>query len=457
MSEPPGTPVSTRRPDQGVFDDDGRCHVDLVGRGRRSDQRIEIRAESHVGELGAQARLGGRGGVAVCGWGLSARVGDGARRRSRNDGRMAAQEPTPAVETAKRLLARLRAVERAPVPERVGVLEEIVAACRTGPPELAEEFWLPEVLEDLARGYGELGRLDEALATVQQAIDAGLKGAPDPRCVAAELAYRGGRPDLAERIWAQVRADTPGDWWLYNAVGLEKADAGEHEDAVAWFGAGLEVAMAAGDPDRVVGQLCDLRADSLAALGLPGDQMQDRAERYVADPSRPSVPERPIPIPMLPIASDVASDLFVQRAGHDPAPAVARLGFVWIPEGEYAAALTRWPVLAEDDGPAAGDDGHPISYRDYCRRLQERMVDLAGAASTGSRVELVVVPLRIARFAAWCEERGLEEASSGARAQFAADSARLEGPELVSWPPGRKQDCWCRSGRRYKRCCGGER
>jgi uncharacterized protein YecA (UPF0149 family) len=26
--------------------------------------------------------------------------------------------------------------------------------------------------------------------------------------------------------------------------------------------------------------------------------------------------------------------------------------------------------------------------------------------------------------------------------------------DTLPWPPGRNDACWCRSGRKYKRCCG---
>jgi uncharacterized protein YecA (UPF0149 family) len=26
-------------------------------------------------------------------------------------------------------------------------------------------------------------------------------------------------------------------------------------------------------------------------------------------------------------------------------------------------------------------------------------------------------------------------------------------PDVVSWPPGRNQPCWCGSGYKYKKCC----
>jgi uncharacterized protein YecA (UPF0149 family) len=40
-----------------------------------------------------------------------------------------------------------------------------------------------------------------------------------------------------------------------------------------------------------------------------------------------------------------------------------------------------------------------------------------------------------------------------ARAGYAA-SMNINNPgELIAWPPGRNQPCWCGSGRKYKKCC----
>jgi uncharacterized protein YecA (UPF0149 family) len=34
------------------------------------------------------------------------------------------------------------------------------------------------------------------------------------------------------------------------------------------------------------------------------------------------------------------------------------------------------------------------------------------------------------------------------------DYAEDDGLALVAWPPGRNDDCWCGSARKYKKCCG---
>jgi hypothetical protein len=91
---------------------------------------------------------------------------------------------------------------------------------------------------------------------------------------------RGGRVTEAEPIWAQVRADTPGDVWLYNNAGLEYADVGDHATALTWLNEGLRIALATDDPERLVGQLVDSRRANMTALGLEADELQARPAAF---------------------------------------------------------------------------------------------------------------------------------------------------------------------------------
>ena len=134
-------------------------------------------------------------------------------------------------------------------------LEQAVDACRRWPQATSGVFYLPELLGELAETYERLGRTDDALATMQAAIDAGYAGAPDPRCRLAEILLRAGRAEDAHPIFAEVKADTPADVWLYNNAGLEYGAAGDHERAVAWLTEGLKLAIATGDPERLVAQM----------------------------------------------------------------------------------------------------------------------------------------------------------------------------------------------------------
>jgi uncharacterized protein YecA (UPF0149 family) len=60
---------------------------------------------------------------------------------------------------------------------------------------------------------------------------------------------------------------------------------------------------------------------------------------------------------------------------------------------------------------------------------------------------------RVSPFTAWCAERDQQPDSAEARAEYAAHLAASADPDLIAWPPGRNQPCWCGSGRKYKKCC----
>lgn len=175
----------------------------------------------------------------------------------------------------------------APADVRAAVFGEAVVFARSTKGRRVDWFDLPELLEELAQALAQLGRTDEALAAAQEALDEGLAGEPDPRCLLADIYYRAGRREEADAIWAQVHTDTPDDVWLYNSVGMEKHYGGEHEQALEWLGRGLELAQDQGDPQRLVAQLLDFRAGSLRALGRQDDDTQRRANAYrLADAAR---------------------------------------------------------------------------------------------------------------------------------------------------------------------------
>ena len=167
---------------------------------------------------------------------------------------------------------------------RAAALQEAIAAARNSPATVDAYFDLAGLLDELSTAYETLGRPDEALDAMQQAIEAGYAGTPDPRCRLAEIQLRAGRSDEAHRVFADVKRDTPDDVWLYNNAGLEYHHAGDHARALEWFDPGLELAMATHDPERLVDQLADLRQGSLEALGREPDDLQRRARAFLADP-----------------------------------------------------------------------------------------------------------------------------------------------------------------------------
>ena len=328
---------------------------------------------------------------------------------------------------SEQLTAALRAGD-------VGEAERLIERARAHPQ--ADELYWPEVFEDLARCYGRQGRYDEAIAAIQRALDAGWGGVPDGRTMIAEFLLRAGRREESDALWAQVKRDTPDDVWLYNNAGLEYADHGDHETALAWLSEGLELALGTGDPERLVAQLSDLRRRSLRALGREHDELERRADAFLEAAeqaaSRASAPERPEPGPDG--DDETVEELAPGLVAEGLAGASVAVG--WFPAGDYERALELWPDLREL--------WHGVEHREYCRRMQ---ASLRGWALHGGPRNLVA--LRLDEYLPWCSEHDRDPAE--ARAAYAADMARLGRSQR--WPPGRNQPCWCGSGLKYKRCC----
>jgi hypothetical protein len=127
--------------------------------------------------------------------------------------------------------------------------------------------------------------------------------------------------------------------------------------------------------------------------------------------------------------------------------AVGTVAVAWLPAGDYEQAVTLWPDFAGSDR-VAGPDG-PLPHAQYCRVMQQQFVEFADAGMPG----LVIAPVQVAPFAAWCAEQSQQPDSADARAEYAAHLAATADPCLIAWPPERNQPCWCGSGRKYKKCC----
>ena len=237
-----------------------------------------------------------------------------------------------------------------------------------------------------------------------------------------------------------MRADTPQDVWLYNSAGLEYADVGDHETALAWLSDGLELALRSGDPQRLVAQLAELRAESLHALGRSDDALQERAAGFARERAAGFARERDA-------GRAAARSTAVSAGSNDSARhGATALAWAWLPADDYAVAAALWPDLAESDLLTSPDG--PVGHAQYCRALQARLVEASVAGLSG----LMIAPVRVPAFSAWCAERG-RAPDSPSRAEYAAQLAAASDPAVIGWPPGRNEPCWCGSGRKYKKCC----
>jgi tetratricopeptide (TPR) repeat protein len=314
-------------------------------------------------------------------------------------------------------------------------LERAIAACYADA-GAAEYLDVLELHSELAETYDRLGRIEEALRHADVLAEQGYACAPDPRCRRAEILTRHGRLEEAAAIWDAVARDTPEDVWVYNNAGLEYGAIGEHETALSWLTRALELAIRTGDPERLLGQLRDLRAASLAALDRAEDALQ------TAEPVTPSDPAGKA-VRLVEQVRQMASE---RREPTGPMP----LTVAWLPADEYPDWPTQWPDLAASDLVRDEEHGGSIGHAVYCQRMERRLRELR---ETGA-ARLLIAPLRAAELRRWvADHEPDEEDPAQLRARYAADLGR-DPSRTIPWPPGRNEPCWCGSGRKYKKCCG---
>ncbi|MFP5308807.1 MAG: SEC-C metal-binding domain-containing protein [Actinomycetes bacterium] len=331
-----------------------------------------------------------------------------------------------------------------------------------------------EVLDEIHRAYRDAGRYDDAIAAKREAIAAGYRSVPDPEADIAECLLEAGRVEEAEALFATLRARAPEDVWLYNSAAFSYAGT-DMATSLRWALDGIEVALATGDPDQVVMQLLELAEDAWDELGEPVDrQLVERVERFCDEWTRPpirgawsdapAVEDRPCAhcgyrpqtsrAPMAERARhaqrgllelEVPEALDRLDVGLDLEPAIGRsvpisLAFGWFPADQWAVACERWPDLLDE---------RPADHLEYSHATEARIKTFARHAA-GHRLH--VVAMTVDGLEAHAERSGDDPGTGEARAAYAA--TLLGEGDAVAWPPGRNEPCWCRSGRKYKKCCG---
>jgi tetratricopeptide (TPR) repeat protein len=269
---------------------------------------------------------------------------------------------------------------------------------------------LGECYEELAEGAANSGDYELAVRAQRLAVEHGCRHPDLAEDMLGWYLLKVGRKEEGEAVFAASLERRGNDPDLHGTIGAARSDSGDPEGAVRAFDRALELA-AAGRAARATESLDDrLRIERLSAerqesrqdLGLPPDE----------------------PVRTAGIASP----------GFSEAPAYT---VAWFPRGEIAAALDRWPSLASDlEDPGA-----------YCAIIESRLRDLR--AATG-RVPSVA-PLTVEGLVEFAAAEDLDPESGEARSRFAAVLGSRD--EVVAWPPGRNDPCWCGSGKKYKRCC----
>ena len=91
------------------------------------------------------------------------------------------------------------------------------------------------------------------------------------------------------------------------------------------------------------------------------------------------------------------------------------------------------------------DPGIPARFVDTYYRFAERELRNHGSG------RVVLLPRHFDVLSPWVH------AAVGARtmAELVSVTSLSDVGEAIEWPPGRNQVCWCGSGAKYKKCCGG--
>ncbi len=272
-------------------------------------------------------------------------------------------------------------------------------------------------LSELAWAYEQLGRFNDAVDTMRDAVAAGLRDEdvsdyPNATALIAELLVRAGRTEEAREAFGQALASSPSDPLIHLHASEAYERAGLHEEAWRWSTSGLELALA-GDDTYIVWLLAQERGGN--------DELQHRSQELLDREER--------------LESEQARRL--QRGKR----AMGALGIGWHPAPEYERALAILPRFAADYEQAP--------YAAYCARLESVLRDVNGKriADQVGLVEIVVND-----YLAWCAARDFDPDSSTTRADYATDL--VERGLMRPWPPSRNEPCWCESGRKYKKCCG---
>ena len=213
---------------------------------------------------------------------------------------------------------------------------------------------------------------------------------------------KGGSMLDGEAEFAAMRSERPDDVYLLITLGLARSDAGLQDAALDALDEAVEVAKRLGLAAELDRARIERRAER-EHVGLPLDE-----DDLLVQPPRPLLDEQ--------IAWTLA----------------------WFGPDQHAAALARWPSLGED---LADPTAYNARFEGHLRELH---------SETGRRPS--IAPLDVDELTEWAARAGLDPDTGSARSRFAAELARTG--RALAWPPGRNDPCWCRSGRKYKRCCG---
>ena len=266
------------------------------------------------------------------------------------------------------------------------------------------------------------GEPTRARACYERALEDGGPTWIDPRALLVSVLFQLGASAEAEDVLSTLRRDIARSGALgpvHEFVGEALELSGNLQESLRWYAAGLTY-LERQDPGAVdLGCLNGrYRVRRELGLGLDGYDVlcEERRREAAATLDEPDE---------LPAVDETTV-----------APAMSVLHW---PAGELDRVLGRWPQARADYG--ADHAEHRAVVERHLRKL----------AGHGQPVSVGEGDLD--DYLAFATRHEHEPAEPATRAAYAAHLG-LSG-RARPWPPGRNDRCWCGSGLKYKKCCGG--
>ena len=261
---------------------------------------------------------------------------------------------------------------------------------------------LGDLYDELAEVAADEDEYELAARLEAKAIEAGCRHRSVAREMRGWYLLKSGATEEGEAVFRKLLAERPNDAAVRITLGHARSDAGLQDAALDAFDDALAAAKRRGYRREIERARVERQAER-EHVGLEPDE-DDRLA--------------PAPTP---------------RRGGPMALAVA-----WFPPNQREAALAHWPDLAVD---LADPDRYAV-------HIETQLRDLNTAFGQRPAVASIIVD----EFTGWAADEGYDAGSGEARSVYAAEMTRTG--RAIPWPPGRNDPCWCRSGRKYKRCCG---
>jgi tetratricopeptide (TPR) repeat protein len=285
-----------------------------------------------------------------------------------------------------------------------------------------------EILMEAAAAWFRAGEIERGVATLTDLVDAGGEDGCYARVQLVEFLFDGGRAAAGyAQLTALARDPALHDGHCTIAAEL-LASRDDLEGALQWY-------------DRFVARLDPVQIEALRG---PDGWMQLasvplRGRRHVRQQLglRPDATDEIVPTAPLERSGglDRVRELLAADA---PTPQRVELRMLTFQRAERAEVRRRWP----DVYVGTDEEYYPATELDWRARAEH------------GGPPMLVVPGVAVELVAFAERVGGSPTDLAVRTSY-IDTVPVE--RMVRWPPGRNAPCWCGSGTKYKKCCGGVR